>query len=162
MTGVVEKFASSRGDQRTLKAAGRRAGVLGRRVVGATTARPVRSGFQVLLTTFAVLVWLGITPIYVALVATYEEYGSARSMAVGLAMCSGLAPHVWPSRTSPWRTVMLTGLLSAIIGSLFLTAGVGRFALMAATVFGFGFVALRANENGRKLWDLIQTWRALR
>lgn len=113
-------------------------------------------------TAVAVLVWLGLTQLYVALVAPFIVYSSARSMTVGLAISTGIFVHLWPTRTSPWRTVAWTALLTAFLGSTFLTLGLGRLALSLTTVAGFGFVLLRVNQNGRKLWDMFQTWRVLR
>lgn len=117
---------------------------------------------QWLRTVLVVIAWLGTVPVYVALVATYDVYSSAYTAAVGLAIFSGLAPHLWRSRTSPWRTVVWAYLLSVSVGAMMLTAGADRFSLMAATIVGFTFVALRADQNGRKLWRLFQTWRTMR
>ena len=131
-------------------------------MAGVMRSESVRSGAQAAATILAVVLWLGMVPVYIQLVAPYVSYLSASAMAVGLAISSGLACHLWPTRTPPWRTVALTALLSAMTGSVMLILGAGRVALTVATLVGFGFVALRANQNGRRLWRLVQTWRALR
>lgn len=113
-------------------------------------------------TAFAVLVWLGMTQLYVALIAPYVVYSSARSMTVGLAIFTGISVHLWPTRTAPWRTVAWAALLTALLGSTLLTLGLGRVALSLTTVAGFGFVLIRVNQNGRRLWEMFQTWRVLR
>lgn len=117
---------------------------------------------QWLRTVLIVMLWLGMSPVYIGLIASYDVYGSATSMLVGLAMFSGLAPHLWPSRTSPWRTVLWTALITSSLGMMLLTAGADRYSLMIVTLVGFLFVILRANENGRRLWRMVQTWRTVR
>lgn len=117
---------------------------------------------QWLRTALLVLLWLGSTPVYVGLISPYVTYPSARSAAVGLAMFSGIAVHLWPPKTSPWRTVAWAAVCSTMTGSALLGMGAGRFALVAATLVGFGIVILRINQNARKLWGLFQTWRVIR
>lgn len=117
---------------------------------------------QWLRTSLAVFLWLGFVPFYVSAIAPYVAYMSATAMSVGLAFFSGLAPHLWPSRTSPWRTVAWAWTLSVLLGMTVLTMGGGRYALTAATVAGFTLVAARANQNARRLIDLIRTWRVMR
>lgn len=117
---------------------------------------------QWLRTTLLVILWLSVSPVYVGLIASYDVYGSATSMTVGLAIFSGMAPHLWRSRTSPWRTVAWTALMTSVLGMGLLTMGADRYSLMIVTMIGFLFIILRANENGRKLWRMVQTWRFLR
>lgn len=117
---------------------------------------------QWLRTLLVVTLWLGTVPIYVSLIAPYVAYKSAIVMAVGLAIFSGFAPHLWPSRTSPWRTVAWAWLCSTLTGMLCLSLGWGRYSVMLVTLVGFGIVAGRANQNARKLVGLVSTWRAMR
>lgn len=117
---------------------------------------------QWLRTVLVVVLWLGLSPFYVGLVATYDVYNSAQSMLVGLAIFSGLAPHLWPSRTSPWRTVAWTGVITSTLGMALLSLGLGRYSLMIVTIVGFLIVVLRANQNARRLWGLFQTYRVSR
>lgn len=117
---------------------------------------------QWLRTLLMALLWLGFTPIYVALVAPYSVYTSAQTMCVGLVIASALSVHLWPTQTSPWRTLLWAAVLSGITGATLLPLGMDRGALMAATLVGFAFVALRVNRNGRRLVGLIRTWRAVR
>ena len=98
-------------------------------------------------------------------VATSDESPATswkRSLGVGLAIFSMLAPHLWPTRTPPWRTVAWAFLLSLTVGANLLLLNAGRYALMAATLVGFGVVILRINQNGRELWKMFKTWRAVR
>ena len=117
---------------------------------------------QWLRTILVVVLWLGLSPFYIGLIATYGVYNSAQSMVVGLAIFSGLAPHLWPSRTCPWRTVAWTGVVTSALGMALLNMGLGRFSLMIVTIVGFLIVVLRANQNARRLWKLFQTYRASR
>lgn len=125
-------------------------------------ALPGRLFPQWIRTVLAVLVWLSTVPVYTQLISPYVSLLSAQNMAVGLAMFSGIATHVWPTRTAPWRTVMWAWALSVATGMILLMSGAGPLALTGATIAGFGFVTLRVNENGRKLADLFLTWRSLR
>lgn len=117
---------------------------------------------QWLRTALVTLLWLGSVPVYVQLISPYVTMRSAVSMAVGLAMFAGIAPHLWPTRTPPWRTVLWALFLSAVTGMTMLTLGAGRLSLTGATLVGFAIVLLRINQNGRKLWGLVQTWRHVR
>lgn len=117
---------------------------------------------QWLRTLLVVTLWLGSVPIYVSLISPYVAYLSAIVMSVGLAIFSGLAPHVWPSRTPPWRTVAWAGILSTVLGLTALTMGWGRYSLTIATIVGFTVVIARANQNARRLIDLFKTWRVMR
>lgn len=117
---------------------------------------------QWLRTLLLTLVWLGTIPVYIQLISTYSIMPSARTMAVGLAMFAGLAPHVWPTRTAPWRTVLWAWGLSVLTGMIAMLLGAGPLGLTAATLVGFAVVILRINENGRKMWNLFQTWRQIR
>lgn len=117
---------------------------------------------QWLRTLAVVILWLGVTPVYVGLIAPYGVYSSAQTMCVGLVIASAISLHLWPPRTAPWRTLVWAALLSAMTGATLLPLGSGRFALMAATLVGFAVVALRVNQNGRRLMELFRTWRALR
>lgn len=117
---------------------------------------------QWLRTLLVVFIWLGLSPFYIGLVATYDVYNSAQSMLVGLAIFSGLAPHLWPSRTSPWRTVAWTGVVTSVLGMALLSLGAGRYSLMVVTILGFLIVVLRANQNARRLWGLFKTYRVSR
>lgn len=128
------------------------------------TARKIPSKVfpQWLRTTLTVTLWLGTVPMYVSVIAPYVAYTSAITMTVGLAIFSGLAPHLWPSRTSPWRTVGWAWLASMLAGMTVLTMEWGRYALTVATLVGFAVVIARANQNARRLIDLFKTWRVMR
>lgn len=117
---------------------------------------------QWLRTLLVTLVWFAFMPVYIQLISPYATMLSARSMGVGLALFAGLAPHLWPTKTSPWRTPAWALVLSIFVGMTLLILGAGRWALLAATIVGFGIVLLRINQNGRKVWNLFRTWRYLR
>lgn len=113
-------------------------------------------------TLLAVFVWLATIPVYTQLISPYVALLSAQNMAVGLAIFTGIATHLWPTRVAPWRTVLWAWAISVFTGMTLLMSGAGPLALTGATLVGFGFVVLRINENGRKLLDLFTTWRHLR
>lgn len=117
---------------------------------------------QWLRTTVAVILWVGMINLYTGVISTYNVASSARTMGIGLAIFTGIACHLWPTRTPPWRTVAITGIMTAFLGANALSLGFDRFALALVTVVGFGFVLLRLNQNARKIWSLFQTWRLLR
>lgn len=117
---------------------------------------------QWLRTLLVTLLLLGFTPFWVQVVATFEVYGSARSAYVGMIVSGALAVHLWPPQTSPWRTVALAAVLSAVVGMFGLLAGMDRYALVAATVVGFGVIALRVNSWGRTLVEMLRVWRVVR
>lgn len=123
---------------------------------------PSRVFPQWVRTAVIVFLWLAMSPLYVGLISTYNAYSNAHLMTACLAVCSGLAVHLWPTRTSPWRTVLWALLLSMLTGMTGLLLGAGPASVTAATIVGFIIVGLRANQNGRKLWRLFQSWRALR
>lgn len=113
-------------------------------------------------TILVTLFWLGGMPVYVGLVSPYITYPSARSFGVGLAVSTAIFAHAFPTKTPPWRTVVWTAVGSAVTGSMMLTAGAGRYALLTATIVGFSIALLRINQGGRKLVSLTKTWRAVR
>jgi hypothetical protein len=113
---------------------------------------------QWLRTVLVVLLWLSSIPVYMQLVSPYVTYLSARTMGIGLAIFAGLAVHLWPTRTSPWRTVAWAATVTTLVGPVFLTLGWGRLGLALTTAIGFVIVILRVNQNGRKLVGLIRTW----
>lgn len=125
-------------------------------------AIPAKVFPQWLRTALMVLVWLGSVPLYVSSVAPYVAYQSATVMTVSLAMFSGIAVHVWPTRTSPWRTVAWAWVGSLAVGLLCLSLYWGRYALTLACITGFLIVIARCNQNARKLAGLIKTWREMR
>lgn len=138
-----------------------------RRAKAAQTVDTVRSlpgkVFPQWLRTFLVaFLWMGSTPVYVSLISPYVAYMSALVMSVGLIVFSSLAPHLWPSRTAPWRTVAWAGVMSTLAGLTVLTMEWGRYALLIATIVGFAIVIARANQNARRLIDLFKTWRVMR
>ena len=117
---------------------------------------------QWLRTAIMVFVWLASLPLYVSVIAPYSAYLSAAFMGFCLAIFSGVAPHVWPSRTPPWRTVFWAFIGSIAVSMPLLTTGTGRLATVIATIVGFAIVILRAGQNGRRLVGLVQDWRTLR
>jgi hypothetical protein len=126
-----------------------------RRWLGRVFGQPLR-------TILVVLLWLGLMVPYVSVVATYAGYSSAAVMGFGLAVFSGIAVHVWPPRTAPWRTVAWAMVVSAFVGAQLLLLDAGRFALTGAMLTGFAIVLLRINSNGRRLVGLVGAWRRLR
>jgi hypothetical protein len=113
---------------------------------------------QWLRTGLVVLLWLAFVPLYLQLIAPIVSYSSAQAMAVGLAIFAGLACHLWPTRTAPWRTVAWTASVTTFVGPMLLVSGWGQLGLAVTTVIGFLIVVLRANQNGRKLFGLVKTW----
>lgn len=113
---------------------------------------------QWLRTTLVVLLWLAFVPLYLQLIAPIVSYRSAQAMGVGLAIFAGLACHLWPTRTAPWRTVAWAATVTSFLGPMLLVGGLGRLGLAVTTVIGFLIVVLRVNQNGRKLLGLIRTW----
>ncbi len=154
MTNKAEaREPSARRD--AVQTATRRIGAVARRV-------PAVAFPQWLRTLVVALLWLGLVPIYASVLAPYVAYNSAQTFTVGLIMSSAIACHLWPTRTAPWRTLAWTAFIVSNVGMILLTAGAGRFALTGATIIGFGFVALRVNQNGRRLVNLVRTWRDVR
>ena len=111
---------------------------------------------QPVRTFLAVFLWLGSMLTYIGLVAPFAAYDSALLMGVGLALFSGIAVHLWPTRTAPWRTVMWAALVSAYTGAQLLLMDAGRFALTGAMLAGFAVVLLRIGGNGRRLVALVR------
>jgi hypothetical protein len=126
-----------------------------RKWAGRLVGQPVR-------TALVVFVWLGFMIPYVGVVAVYSAYGSALIMGMGLALFAGIAVHVWPTRTPPWRTVAWAAFTSALTGAELLLVGAGRLALTGAMLVGLTVVLLRINSNGRRLVGMFRTWRTLR
>lgn len=117
---------------------------------------------QWLRTVLAVVVWLSTMLIYIRAVSPYATYDSAWLMGVGLCLLAGTAAHVWPTATPAWRTVVWTGVVSAVTGSMLLLLGWDRYALTGAMLAGLLLVTLRVNRNGNRLARLFRTWRDLR
>lgn len=117
---------------------------------------------QITKTVLLVFLWLGFSPVYVRLIATYDRYLQAQTTVVGLAIFGGIAVHLWPTRTPPWRTIAWTMFLMMWAGMILLSLDTDRIALTGATITGFAVVLLRVNQNWTKLRELISTWRALR
>jgi hypothetical protein len=115
-----------------------------------------------LRTLVAVVLWLGLMSLYIGLVAPFMAYGAALTMGVGLACFTGIAVHLWPPRTAPWRTVAWTAFLSASAGAQLLLFDAGRLALTGAMLAGFAVVLLRINSNGRRIVGMVRTMRDLR
>jgi hypothetical protein len=126
-----------------------------KRWAGRLVGQPVR-------TVVVVWLWISMIPVYVGVVAPYAAYGSALTMGVGLAMFSGIAVHLWPTRTAPWRTVAWAAVLSSLTGAELLLAGADRLAPTGAMLVGLAVVLLRIGSNGRRLVELVRTWRTLR
>lgn len=131
---------------------------------GANAPRTLRTRLfpQWVKTVLAVLFWIVSMPIYVSTIAPYSAYVSAYAMGNSLAIFSGLAPHLWQSRTPPWRTVFWAWFASTFVAIPLLVAETGRLAVVAATLVGFAIVIARAGQNGRRLVNMIRDWRAMR
>jgi hypothetical protein len=122
-----------------------------------TVGRWARRVFgQPVRTFLVVFFWLGSMLTYIGLVAPYADYDSALLMGVGLAVFSGIAVHLWPTRTAPWRTVAWAALVSAYVGAQLLVMDAGRYAITGAMVAGFVIVLLRVGGNGRRLVGLLR------
>lgn len=128
----------------------------GTRAVGRVAFGPI---VKTVIAAFAMFVYL---PFYASLIATYAQFFQAIIVGAGLLIFTALGVLLWPTRTSPWRTLIWAFLASTAVGAILLAAGAYTFALTAATVTGFAVTLLRINQNGRKLASLISTWRALR
>lgn len=117
---------------------------------------------QPVRTIVVVMAWLAVMIPYVRAVSLYVSYDSALLMGVGLAVFSGIAVHLWPPRTAPWRTVAWAAIASAVAGAHLLLAGAGRFALTGSMLIGLVVVLLRIDSNGRRVIGMYRTWRSLR
>lgn len=127
-----------------------------------TRARIDRRFLQPAKTIIAATVWLGISPLYISTIAPYVSYWYASLLLPGLVVASAVLLHLWPSRTPPWRSLVWCFFLMGAVGSLLLQMGAGTMALTAAALAGTTFMGLRINQNGRKLWHMVQDWRAFR
>lgn len=117
---------------------------------------------NILKTVATLTVWAWLTPFLMVAVTPYVNYWYAETTLFGMAICSAILVHVWPTRTPQWRTLFWMFWIIAGVGSTLLYLGAGTMSLTASVLAGFIFVLLRINENGRKLWTMIQDWRQLR
>jgi hypothetical protein len=106
---------------------------------------------QWLKTLFATFVWLGVMVPWVSVTTIYAQFGSGVMTGVGMALFAGIAGHVWPTRTPPWRTVVIVALFTAWLGSTLLLAGLGAYGLTITGLAGSLLILMRINENGRKV-----------
>lgn len=113
--------------------------------------------FQIVKTLIAVLIWVTVMPLYVGIISPYVSYNYAFGATTFLVIPAAMLLHLWPPRTPPWRTLFWAFLIMAMTGALLLTLGLGTMALTVTTIVGYGFVALRINQFGRKLVGL---WKA--
>lgn len=113
-------------------------------------------------TAVVTFLWLGTMMIWTSATSLTARYGTGIMAGVGLAMGSALVCHLWPTRTSAWRTVAWTWVITISMGAMLLISGFGQYAVTIATTTGFLFVLLRANQNGRKLLGAIKTYRLTR
>ncbi len=88
--------------------------------------------------------------IWIQLVSTFRTANNAELVGVGLCVVTGVACHLWPTRTAPWRTVALAALISSLAGSSLLQGGAGDYAVTGTAAAGIAVVVLRANQNGRR------------
>lgn len=127
------------------------------RIAGRKVARGVARVFpQWLRTALVLFLWLGSMGFWVSVTTLYRSYPNGYMVGVGLALCTAIAVHVWPTRTPPWRTLAITGIGTAWLGSSLLLEGAGQYALTIAAVAGLLFVGARVNQNGRRLWRLAR------
>lgn len=96
-------------------------------------------------------VWLGLMVPWTSVTSLYAQFGNGIMAGVGLALFASVAGHVWPTRTPPWRTVAITAILTAWLGSTLLLAGLGAYGLTVTGLAGSLFILIRVNENGRKV-----------
>lgn len=113
-------------------------------------------------TALIALLWLGVSPIWVAAVSGTSNESGALMACVGLALFAAIGTHVWSTRTPPWRTLFWAFFLSIGVGAFGYLGGLGRFALDAAILVAVVFVVLRLNENGRRLVHLVRAYRITR
>ena len=106
---------------------------------------------QWLRTLIATFVWLGLMVPWVSVTTIYTQFGSGVMAGVGMALFAGIAGHVWPTRTPPWRTVVIVALFTAWLGSTLLLAGLGAYGLTITGLAGCLVILMRINENGRKV-----------
>lgn len=116
---------------------------------------------QFVKTALALFAWFLVSPVHVQVISPYATYVGAQAMLNALAISAAVLLHLWPPRTPPWRTLFWLLCLTGVTGSTLLMLGAGTVSLTGATIVGFGFVALRVNQNGRKLVQLIRDWRRL-
>jgi hypothetical protein len=102
-------------------------------------------------TLLATFVWLGVMVPWVSVTTVYAQFGSGVMAGVGMALFAGIAGHVWPTRTPPWRTVAITAIFTAWLGSTLLLAGLGAYGLTITGLAGTLIILARINENGRKV-----------
>lgn len=114
---------------------------------------------QWLRTFIITLFWLAFSGLWAAAVAPAEAGTSALAAAVGLGLFAAIGSHVWPTRTSPWRTVAWVGVVTLAIGANFQYMQLGRVGFTATVLVGVLIAILRVNQNGRKL---VRLFRAIR
>jgi hypothetical protein len=110
---------------------------------------------QWLKTLIVTFVWLGVMVPWVSVTTIYAQFGSGVMAGVGMALFAGIAGHVWPTRTPPWRTVAIVALFTAWLGSTLLLAGLGAYALTITGLAGSLLILMRINENGRKVYRAL-------
>lgn len=113
-------------------------------------------------TAAAVGVWILLQPLLTTLTCTYPRY--MNGFATGYAMCvlAAVAAHAWPTWTSPWRTIAWAWAVMAGVGSTGLLLGWGGDALTACFAAALLVVVARANQNARRVGDLLVRWRQSR
>lgn len=136
-------------------AAQARLGVTRVRRAGASTPA------QIAKTVVACVFFLTLTPMLVRLIALYRDYPAAQMGLVGLIVGGGIAVHLWPTVSPPWRTLAWAMFTMIPVGSISLMLGLGSYALTLATFVGYFIVVMRVNANGRRIAGLVRTWRSL-
>lgn len=108
------------------------------------------------------ILWFATLPVYVRLISPFVSYMYAEIMVAAIIFATTVLVHLYPTRTPPWRTVFWAFWIIAFTGSIMLSFNAGTAALTTATIVGVIFIALRVNQNGRKLVGVIKDWRELR
>lgn len=116
---------------------------------------------QLLKTALLCLAWIGIAPMYVHFLSTYSGYLSAQLMVESVAIFGGIAVHLWPTRTPPWRTIAWAMIVMMVTGILSLSLGAGELSLTLVTLAGYAVILGRINSNFQRVWGLIRTWRSV-
>lgn len=106
-------------------------------------------------TALVTFLWLGLMMPWVSVTSLYSRSGNGLLVGFGLAFLAAIGSHLWPTKTPPWRTVAITGLLSAWIGSTLLLVGMMGYALTISGVVSLLFLLARFNQNGRKAFRAL-------
>lgn len=115
---------------------------------------------SLLPTGLCVLLWVLLQPLLTAVTSTFRYYPVAYVTGWAIAATAALAAHLWPTWTAPWRTLAWAWICMAMVGSTALTAGWGQWSLTLAAAAALVVIAARANQNARRVADLVRRRRS--